>query len=173
MRRKLLNASVGLNLGVDFLPGSFGYDGSVPPPEEVAARIVWLDALTANVDRTWNNPNLLLWHRRTWAIDHGAALYFHHGWPSREPDPGRFAGQAFDASTHVLREVAADPAAQHAELAAILTPAVLASVVDLVPEEWLETTPWLPDATAVRSAYLEMLLARLANPDRWLPAVAS
>ena len=169
----LLNASVGLNLGVDFLPGSFGYDGSVPPPEDVAARIVWLDALTANVDRTWNNPNLLLWHRRTWAIDHGAALYFHHGWPSREPDPGRFAGQAFDASTHVLREVAADPAAQHAELAAILTPAVLASVVELVPEEWLETTPWLPDATAVRSAYLEMLLARLANPGGWLPAVAS
>ena len=169
----LLNASVGLNLGVDFLPGSFGYDGSVPPPEDVAARIVWLDALTANVDRTWNNPNLLLWHRRTWAIDHGAALYFHHGWPSREPDPDRFAGQAFDASTHVLREVAADPAAQHAELAAILTPAVLASVVELVPEEWLETTPWLPDATAVRSAYLEMLLARLANPGGWLPAVAS
>ena len=73
----------------------------------------------------------------------------------------------------MLREVAADPAAQHAELAAILTPAVLASVVELVPEEWLETTPWLPDATAVRSAYLEMLLARLANPGGWLPAVAS
>ena len=145
----------------------------MPPPEDVAARIVWLDALTANVDRTWNNPNLLLWHRRTWAIDHGAALYFHHGWPSRAPDPGRFAGQAFDASTHVLREVAADPAAQHDQLAATLTPAVLASVVELVPEEWLETTPWLPDATAVRSAYLEMLLARLANPGGWLPAVAS
>jgi hypothetical protein len=156
----LLNASIGLNLGVDFLPGSFGYDGSVPPPEDAAARIVWLDALTANVDRTWNNPNLLLWHRRTWAIDHGAALYFHHGWPSREPDPVRFAGQAFDASTHV-------------ELAARLTPVSLASVVELVPEEWLETTPWLPDATAVRSAYLEMLLARLGTPDRWLPAVAS
>jgi hypothetical protein len=169
----LLNASIGLNLGVDFLPGSFGYDGSVPPPEDAAARIVWLDAFTANVDRTWNNPNLLLWHRRTWAIDHGAALYFHHGWPSREPDPVRFAGQRFDAATHVLREVAGDPARMHVELAASLTPAVLASVVDLVPEEWLETTPWLPDATALRSAYLEMLLARLANPDAWLPAVAT
>jgi hypothetical protein len=169
----LLTASIGLNLGVDFLPGSFGYDGSVPPPEDVAARIVWLDALTANVDRTWNNPNLLLWHRRTWAIDHGAALYFHHGWPSRAPDPARFASQPFDASTHVLREVAADPATRHTQLAATLTPAVLASVVELVPEEWLETTPWLPDATAVRSAYLEMLLARLANPDGWLPAVAA
>jgi hypothetical protein len=169
----LLNASIGLNLGVDFLPGSFGYDGSVPPPEDAAARIVWLDALTANVDRTWNNPNLLLWHRRTWAIDHGAALYFHHGWPSREPDPVRFAAQAFDVSTHVLREVAGDPRAQHDELASTLSPATLASVVELVPEDWLETTPWLPDATAVRSAYLEMLVARLANPDPWLPAVAS
>jgi hypothetical protein len=169
----LLNASIGLNLGVDFLPGSFGYDGSVPPPEDAAARIVWLDAMTANVDRTWNNPNLLLWHRRTWAIDHGAALYFHHGWPNKAPDPVRFAAQAFDASTHVLREIAGNPAASHHELAGSLTPAALAAVVDLVPDEWLETTPWLPDATAVSSAYLEMLLARLANPDGWLPAVAS
>jgi hypothetical protein len=169
----LLNASIGLNLGVDFLPGSFGYDGSVPPPEDVAARIVWLDAFTANVDRTWNNPNLLLWHRRTWAIDHGAALYFHHGWPSRPPDPARFAAQRFDVSTHVLREVAGNPANLHGELAAVLTPAALAAVVDLVPEEWLETTPWLPDGTAVRSAYLGMLISRLAEPDAWLPAVTS
>jgi HipA-like kinase len=169
----LLNASIGLNLGVDFLPGSFGYDGSVPPPEDAAARIVWLDAFTANVDRTWNNPNLLLWHRRTWAIDHGAALYFHHGWPSRPPDPARFAAQRFDVSTHVLREVAGNPAGLHGELAAVLTPAALAAVVDLVPEEWLETTPWLPDGTAVRSAYLQMLISRLAEPDAWLPVVAS
>jgi len=85
----------------------------------------------------------------------------------------RFAGQRFDASTHVLREVAGNPATSHDELAATLTPAVLASVVELVPPGWLETTPWLPDATSVRSAYLEMLLVRLANPDGWLPAVAS
>jgi hypothetical protein len=85
----------------------------------------------------------------------------------------RFAAQAFDVSTHVLREVAGDPSARHDELSAQLTPAVLAAVVELVPEDWLETTPWLPDATAVRSAYLEMLLARLANPGGWLPAVAS
>ncbi len=76
-------------------------------------------------------------------------------------------------STHVLREVAGDPARLQTELAASLTPAVLAAVVDLVPDEWLETTPWLPDPSAVRAAYLEMLVARLANPDAWLPAVAS
>ena len=92
----LLSASIGLNLGIDFLPGSFGYDGSHPPPPDLATRILWLDALTLNVDRTWSNPNLLVWHRRTWAIDHGAALYVHHSWPQRAPDPDRFAGMAFD-----------------------------------------------------------------------------
>ena len=70
----LLTASIGLNLGVDFLPGSFGYDGSRPPSPQEAARVLWLDAFTANVDRTWTNPNLLVWHGQTWAIDHGAAL---------------------------------------------------------------------------------------------------
>jgi hypothetical protein len=77
----LLSASIGLNLGVDFLPGSFGYDAAYSPDPEVAASILWLDALTANVDRSWRNPNLLVWHGDLWAIDHGASLYFHHGWP--------------------------------------------------------------------------------------------
>src|SRR3954463_4077061 len=74
----LLNASLGLNLGVDFLPGSFGFDSSCRPDPVAAARVLWLDALTANVDRSWRNPNLLMWHGRMWAIDHGACLYFHH-----------------------------------------------------------------------------------------------
>lgn len=168
----LLNASIGLNLGVDFLPGSFGYDGSSPPPPGAAARILWLDAFTANVDRTWNNPNLLVWHRSTWAIDHGAALWFHHGWPSRAPDSDRFARQPFDASTHVLLEVADDMATVHDEMAAVFDDATLTGVIELVPQEWLETTPWLPDAPAVRSAYLDMLLARLGSPAAWLPAVS-
>ena len=76
----LLNASPGLNLGIDFLPGAFGYEGETSTPAEVAARVLWLDAFTANVDRTWRNPNLLLWHDDLWVIDHGASLYFHHGW---------------------------------------------------------------------------------------------
>jgi hypothetical protein len=94
----LLTASVGTNLGVDFLPGALGYDGSRPPSADLAERVIWLDALTANVDRTWSNPNLLVWHRQTYAIDHGAALYFHHSWPSRPPSPERFASQRYDAS---------------------------------------------------------------------------
>ena len=116
----LLTASVGTNLGIDYLPGSLGYDGSRPPSADLAERIIWLDALTANVDRTWSNPNLLVWHGRTWAIDHGAALYFHHSWPSRAPSPERFAAQPFDASRHVLRDVAGDVGRRHEELAAAL-----------------------------------------------------
>lgn len=165
----LLNASPGTNLGVDLLPGSLGYDGSRPPSPDLAARILWLDAFTANVDRTWSNPNLLTWHRQTWLIDHGAALYFHHGWPSKEPNPQRFAAQPFRAEDHVLLGVAQDLPGVHGDLAARITPELIGQVLDEVPQDWLETTPFLADATAVRAAYQEHLLARVANPQAWLP----
>ena len=163
----LLNASPGRNLGVDFLPGSFGYDGSRPPSAPDAGAIVWLDAFTANVDRTWANPNLLVWHGRTWAIDHGAALWFHHSWPSRPPDAGRFAAQPFDPAGHVLAAVAAPLEATHERLAPLVTVDVVREVVDLVPREWLETTASLPSSDAVRAAYVEHLTGRLANPRAW------
>jgi hypothetical protein len=166
----LLTASVGTNLGVDYLPGSLGYDGSRPPSADLAERILWLDALTANVDRTWANPNLLVWHGRTWAIDHGAALYFHHSWPSRAPSPERFAAQPFDASRHVLRDVAGDVARRHDELSAALTGDAIERVVADVPGEWLEPTAELTDDAAVRTAYGLMLRARLGSPAAWLPA---
>jgi len=165
----LLTASLGTNLGVDFLPGSFGYDGSRPPAPDTAADILWLDALTANVDRTWSNPNLLVWHQEPWLIDHGAALYFHHSWPNRGVDPTRFAGQPFDASAHVLRDVASSPAAAHDRLAGKVTGSLLDEVTGAVPDEWLQPAPGLPDPSAVRTAYREHLLARLENPGAWLP----
>ena len=168
----LLTASVGTNLGVDFLPGSLGYDGSQPPSPDLAERIIWLDALTANVDRTWSNPNLLVWHGQTYAIDHGAALYFHHSWPSRAPSPKRFAAQAFDASRHVLRDVAGDVAARHDELAALVTPERIDAALNDVPDEWLETTPNLHDAGSVRSAYRALLEARLDGTS-WVPGRAA
>ncbi|WP_101394039.1 HipA family kinase [Phycicoccus duodecadis] len=168
----LLTASPGHNLGVDFLPGAFGYDGSRPPSAQDAGAILWLDAYTANVDRTWANPNLLVWHGRTWAIDHGAALWFHHSWPSRPPDVGRFVQQPFDGSKHVLAGVAEPLAATHGRLAGLLTDDVLRAVVAEVPDQWLETTHALPDLDAVRSAYLEHLGQRLARPDAWLGGAA-
>ena len=169
----LLTASLGHNLGVDFLPGSFGYDGSRPPAADTAADILWLDAFTANVDRTWSNPNLLVWHREPWLIDHGAALYFHHGWPSRGADPARFAGQAYDADQHVLRDVASDPTAAHERLAPQVTEALLADVTAAVPDEWLEPAPGLSGPEDLRAAYREHLLARVANPAAWLPGGAA
>lgn len=165
----LLNASPGTNLGVDLLPGSLGYDGSRPPDPKLAARILWLDAFTANIDRTWSNPNLLTWHRETWLIDHGAALYFHHSWPSREPSAQRFANQPFQADDHVLGGVAADVTGAHEQLAPQMTSDLVGEVLDQVPEDWLEPTPDLPDAPAVRSAYREHLLARAESPQAWLP----
>ena len=163
----LLTASPGHNLGVDFLPGAFGYDGSRPPPAAEAGAILWLDAFTANVDRTWANPNLLLWHGRTWAIDHGASLWFHHSWPSRPPNARRFAEQPFDASKHVLASVAEPLQDSHSRLAAQVTPELIDEVVTLVPEEWLEPTASLPDTESLRAAYVEHLTGRLAHSAAW------
>lgn len=171
----LLNASPGTNLGVDLLPGALGYDGSRPPDADLASRVLWLDAFTANVDRTWSNPNLLTWHRQTWLIDHGAALYFHHSWPSRAPDPQRFADQPFrvGADDHVLGGVASDLTGAHAALAPQVTPELVAEVLDQVPDEWLEPTDHLPDARSVRTAYRHHLLARVLTPQVWLPGGAA
>src|SRR3954463_14497562 len=95
----LITASVGVNLGVDFLPGSLPYTPVRPPDAELAAAVVWLDALVENVDRTPRNPNLLRWHGNLWLIDHGASLFVHHG----SADPLAVAGRPFPAiRDHVL-----------------------------------------------------------------------
>ena len=165
----LLTASVGLNLGVDFLPGSFGFDSGCDPDPESAARILWLDALTANVDRSWRNPNLLVWHQDLWAIDHGACLYFHHGWSAGIGDPARFARQPYDAGDHVLGAfVDGVPAADEA-LSPQLTGALLEEVLGLVPDEWLEVPPGCEGPGDVRSAYAAFLLARVNGDRVWLP----
>ena len=169
----LLDASLGLNLGMDFLPGAFGYDGTVTPSVDEATRIVWLDAYTANIDRTWSNPNLIVWHRRVYAIDHGAALYFHHSWPGREPNEARFAAAKFDASKHVLADVAGDVAAVHEQMAARLSDAVIEEVVDAVPEDWLEPAAGLQATSDVREAYRRHLRARRDDPSAWLPGARS
>jgi hypothetical protein len=160
----LLNASIGLNLGVDFLPGSFGYDASCDPEPEDAARILWLDAFTANVDRSWRNPNLLVWGGDLWAIDHGASLYFHHGWPAGSP--ARFAAQSFDASDHVLVGYQGGVADADAELAPQVTDDLLDEVLALVPDVWLAG----PDD---RASYRDFLLARVSGDRAWLPQRAA
>jgi hypothetical protein len=165
----LLTASVGLNLGVDFLPGSFGFDSGCSPDPQAAARVLWLDALTANVDRSWRNPNLLLWHKDLWAIDHGACLYFHHGWSQGIGSPDRFARQPYDASDHVLGAYVPGVPGADTELAPLVTRDLLCEVVGLVPEDWLEVPPGTTGTEAVREAYVAFLHARVSGERSWLP----
>jgi hypothetical protein len=164
----LLVASAGLNLGIDFLPGAFGYDGTVHEDAETAAKVLWLDAFTANVDRSWRNPNLLVWHGRLWVIDHGAALYFHHGWTAGITDPQRFARQPWDLTHHVLRSSMGGVPAADTEITGLLDESVFADVLDAVPDEWLQPVPGAETPEAVREAYVAFLAARLTTRE-WLP----
>lgn len=168
--QELVVASAGLNLAVDFLPGSVGYDRAFEVPARTAAAIVWLDAFVANVDRSARNTNLLIWHRSLWAIDHGACLRFHHAWGN----PGTFAASSYDYGDHVLAAIG-DPRTVHDRLASRVTAERLDAILALVPEPWLIPDPTRPDpqappdAAAARVAYRDYLLARLDAADRWLP----
>lgn len=169
----LLNASLGLNLGVDFLPGSFGFDSATEIDPELAARVLWLDAYVANVDRSWRNPNLLMWHGDLWLIDHGASLYFHHGWRGGVTDPERFAQQPWDLGEHVLARYVDGVAGVDAAMAALVTPELLTEVVGEVPDEWLEPVPGAETPQALRKAYCAFLRARLDDGRQWLPVRAA
>jgi hypothetical protein len=151
----LLVASAGLNLGVDFLPSALPYSPAVgpAPAADLAAAVVWFDALVTNVDRTAQNPNLLLWHDRLWLIDHGAALYFHH---SAERDPTHARSPFPAIREHVLLPFAGSIHAADEQLATRVTEAVLTGVAAAVPDEWL-------DGDDGRS-YVEYLLERLESP---------
>ncbi|MEV7653281.1 HipA family kinase [Streptomyces anulatus] len=158
--QELLRASGGLNLGMDYLPGSFGFD---PLAYEVGAaeagRIVWFDALINNVDRSWRNPNLLVWHGDLWLIDHGATMIWHHNWPGAQAS----AAKPYNASDHVLAPFGPDIAAAAAELAPLVTEDLLAEVAADVPDVWLAGEPGFSSADEVRRAYIAPLLARAAD----------
>jgi hypothetical protein len=151
----LIRASGGLNVGLDFLPGSlpFAPGAGEPPDPELAADVVWVDALLTNVDRTARNPNLLRWHGRLWLIDHGAALYLQHA----GLDPLLHARRPFPAiAEHVLLPFAGSVAEADARLAPRLSEALVGAIVGTIPEEWVEGTG--------RDAYVEYLCLRLADP---------
>src|SRR5512147_1415437 len=162
----LVRASGGLNLGLDFLPGALAYNRAVPSDEATispdrAADVVCLDALVTNPDRTAQNPNLLIWHRRTWLIDHGAALYIHHTWR----DPDAHARRPFDRiRDHVLLPAASSIEAADARHADAIDERLLEALVDSVPDLWLPVDPVAGDASAQRAAYVRYLLRRLEAP---------
>ena len=139
----LVEASAGLNLGVDFLPGALAYTAACAVEPEWAARVVWLDALIANVDRTPRNPNLLSWHGNLWLIDHGAALYRQHG-------AGDFAAEARRPFPQIHDHVLLPRAAP---LDGAARPLGVDAAVDAVPQEWLVGPP--------REAYAAWLRDRL------------
>jgi hypothetical protein len=158
----LITASAGLNIGLDFLPGALPFDPAVNAPldPEIAAAVVWFDALVTNVDRTPRNPNLLVWHERLWLIDHGAAFYAHHGtWQFASQ-----AGRPFPMiAEHVLLPFAGSITDADAALAPLLHRDVLEEVAALVPDSWLGEAADA-DADERRGEYVSYLDARLTGP---------
>jgi hypothetical protein len=153
----LLKASGGLNLGMDFLPGSLGFDPlAYRVSAQEAGRVVWFDALVGNVDRSWRNPNLLVWHGKLWLIDHGATMIWQHNWPTAQAA----ADKPYDASDHALAPFAPDVAAAAAALAPLVTGSLLAECAADVPDEWLAEEPGFADADELRGAYVKILAAR-------------
>jgi hypothetical protein len=166
----LLRASGGLNLGVDFLPGALDFEaGAATVDAALAGRIIWFDALVSNADRSWRNPNMLLWHGTLYLIDHGATLTFQHRWASA----GQAAARPYDISEHALLGCRGLVEAADAELAPQLTAEVVRDAVAAVPEEWLAGEPGFDSVQQLREAYVTQLAARLAARPSWLPQLAS
>lgn len=162
----ILRASGGVNLGMDLLPGARDFTpGLIPVDPAEAGRIVWLDALTGNVDRTVHNPNLMVWHGRLWMIDNGAALVFHHRWSSA----AAAVGKRYDLSGHALGGDRPDVRLADEDLGPRVTPALLEEVVSLVPDEWLADEPGFASVAELRRAYVDHLAARVALSESWLP----
>jgi hypothetical protein len=164
--QQLIKDSAGLNLALDYLPGSINFD---PVAEQVdgalASEVVWFDAFVSNVDRSFRNPNLLIWHRKPWLIDHGAALYFHHGW---DGSPSH-AGSAFPMiREHVLLARADDIAGADARLAPKLAREDFAAIMAMVPDAWLVGADTPADPAEHRAAYVEHFMQRLAQRQRFV-----
>lgn len=158
----LIEASAGLNLALDYLPGSLAFDPlATPQPDAtLAARIVWFDAFITNVDRTVRNPNMLLWHRRLYLIDHGAALYFHHSWH----DPEMQSRSPFSRiKDHVLLPLASEIGTVDAAMYDKLSTDRLREIIALIPDSWLQDVPTFAAPSAVRDAYAGYFERRLAT----------
>jgi hypothetical protein len=169
----LLRRSEGLNLALDYLPGSITFDPLVPraiaDKPRLASSIVWFDALVTNVDRTAKNTNLLVWHKELWMIDHGATLIFHHAWDQhleRARNPYKQLGE------HVLLPWATELATADAELAPRLTADAIDGVLALIPEQWLGDEPRFASIDEHRAAYRDVLLRRLESPREWMEVAA-
>jgi hypothetical protein len=164
-----LEASAGLNVGLDYLPGSVTADpvAGPPPDAQTASRIVLFDAFVTNVDRTPRNPNLLNWHARLFLIDHGASLYFHHGWKASDRMDGSrdlFA----EVRHHVLLPWAKELGAAASHLERAFAGDIIERTVQQIPAAWLSTHDGFADEDAHRAAYGDWLRARLVALPEFL-----
>jgi hypothetical protein len=164
--QELIRASAGLNLALDYLPGAVTFDPVAWKPDtDFASSVVWFDAYATNVDRTVRNTNMLVWHRKLWLIDHGAAFYFHHTWNnalerSRDPFPR--------IKEHVLLEFASSLAEADSRMTGLITAGIIHSIVRLIPDAWLVVDSPFGDSSQHRGAYAEYLLRRLERPHAFL-----
>lgn len=154
----LLKASEGLNLALHYLSGAITYDPVVTRIDAtLSSKIVWLDCLITNVDRTCRNTNMLMWYKELWLIDHGASLYFHHApqnWEEQSKRP-------FTAiKDHVLLPWASELEGINEFMLSILTPQKIRSIVSLIPHEWGEKA--FGNIKEARLIYEHFLLNRLS-----------
>jgi hypothetical protein len=164
--QELIRASGGLNLALDYLPGSASFDPVAEKfDEELASKIVWFDAYVTNIDRTARNTNMLMWHRKPWLIDNGAALYFHHSWANyMERSRDSFAM----IKDHVLLQYAACLREIDERTAAQITRGIIDDTIKLIPESWLLIDAPFRDSAAHRMAYVDYLVNRLESPREFL-----
>jgi hypothetical protein len=165
--RELLKASIGLNLALDYLPGSTMFDPAAGDTADAttASLAVWFDAFVMNVDRTPRNANLLSWHRKLYFIDHGAALYVHHDWQSmlqRAESPFR------ESKNHILLPWATALAAADEHARSVLHADLIAEILDAVPDAWLLRENDGIGAAEKRQVYLDFFTRRLAASQKFV-----
>ncbi len=162
----LLKNSCGLNLALHYLSGAITYDpGAVKIDPKLSSEIVWLDAFLTNIDRTFRNTNMLMWHQELWLIDNGASLYFHHNWDNWE----KTAVSPFVMiKDHVLLPQASELDEVNERFKAILTDDVLREIVELIPEDWLHWNDTDLTPTEIKDVYFQFLILRRDNSDNFL-----
>jgi len=162
----LLKFSIGLNLGLHFLTGAFTYDPLISKADPMtSSKVVLLDSIITNIDRTVKNTNILNWNRELWLIDHGASLYFHHNWSQWENHLDRTFPMIKD---HVLLERAEvlDDAAQL--IKEKINAEVISKIVDTIPDDFLNEQSDDFSVSNKREIYKKLLLAKLSNIDKLL-----
>jgi len=164
----LLKASKGLNLALHFLSGALTYDPVVTTVDtKLASQIVWLDAYITNVDRTFRNTNMLMWHKDLWLIDHGASFYFHHTWTNWE----KHARSNFELiKDHVLLSQAGELDMVDKEFKMILSDEILREITDLIPDEWLQWQDTNESPAEIRNTYFKFLTIRRDNSELFIKA---